>query len=100
MEEKILLITDAANDLTPEAIAGKPVAIVPATVCYGGQSYKEFFDIDPRDYWDTLERLDEIPVTQQATPLEFLDCYREAAGQGYTHAVVCVVSSTASGAIA
>ena len=98
--EKILLITDAANDLTPEAIAGKPIAVVPATVCFGGKTYKEFFDLRPQDYWPLLEKLDEIPATQMATPVEFLECYHEAVRQGYTHAIVSPVSGSASGVLA
>ncbi|MCL2747299.1 MAG: DegV family protein [Oscillospiraceae bacterium] len=97
--EKILLVTDAANDLTPELVAGRPIAIVPATVIFDGKEYKEFFDLKAEEFWDVLERLNEIPVTQQASPTEFVECYRKAIEQGYTHIIVSPVSATASGVL-
>lgn len=97
--ERILLVTDGASDLTPEDIAGKPITIVPATVLFGGKEYKEFYDLRPSDFWDVLEQYEEIPVTQQASPLDFLECYKSAYKSGYTHLLVSVISSTASGAM-
>ena len=97
--EKILLVTDAANDLTREAMGQAPIFIVPATVCYEDKEFKEFFDIEPQDFWDTLERLDEIPVTQHASPADFVACYKKAMEEGYTHIVVSTVSATASGVL-
>ncbi len=97
--EKILFVTDGASDLTPEYVADNPIAMVTATICFGGKEYREYYDLKPQVFWDLLEELDEIPVTQQATPMAFLDCYKKAVEQGYTHIIVSVISSTASGAM-
>lgn len=97
--EKILFLCDAAGDLTPEDIAGRPIRIIPATLRFGGRECREFFDITPEDFCRELMELDEIPLTQHATPIHFLEAYRAAIREGYTHVIVVTISSTASGVI-
>ncbi len=96
--EKILFICDAACDLSRADVEGKNIEIMPVNLVFGGQECREFYDITPAEFWKVLEEQEDIPVTQQVTPLTFLNCYKRAMESGYTHIVAITISSTASGA--
>lgn len=88
---------DSAGDVTKEQIENKPIWVIPVSITYNGQTKLEFYDITPEGFWKDLNELDKIPTTAQITPNAWLDVYRRAASEGYTHAVVVTLSSTASG---
>jgi len=94
---KILFITDASSDLQPDLVEGKPIVIVPAKIIAGGKEFRDFYDITPEEYWEILKTLPEVPTTSMATPAEYLDAYKQAREDGYTHICVTQISSTASG---
>jgi DegV family protein with EDD domain len=94
---KILFVTDASSDLQPELVEGKPIVIVPATIHAGGKEYRDFYDIKPEEYWEMLKNLTDVPTTTMATPGEYLETYKKAHEDGYTHICVTQISSTASG---
>ncbi len=95
--EKILFVSDASSDLIRSYVKDRPIEILSATLCYAGQEKREFYDITPEEYWKVLESIDEVPVTQQVSPIQFLECYKNALEAGYTHLIVTLISSTASG---
>ncbi|MCL1806913.1 MAG: DegV family protein [Oscillospiraceae bacterium] len=94
--EKILFIIDSPGDLTKEEIAGKPIWINPVLVSYGGLEKWEH-ELEPRQFWKDLTRLDEIPRTTMIVPDDWLRLYRKAKAEGFTHVLVHTLSSTASG---
>jgi DegV family protein with EDD domain len=94
--EKILFIIDSPGDLTKEDIAGKPIWVNPVLVSYDGIDIREN-EIEPRQFWKDLVRMDEIPRTTMIVPDDWLQLYRKAKAEGYTHILVHTLSSTASG---
>ena len=95
--EKTLIISDASSDLSREEVEGLPIWIAPVRIVYEGVEHTEFYEIDRHQYWKDLERLDEIPTTIMANPDWWIETYNRAAAEGYTHILVHVISSTASG---
>ncbi|GHV08398.1 DegV domain-containing protein [Clostridia bacterium] len=96
---KILLITDAASDVSHEAIEGKPIKIVAAYTHIDGRTFRDFYDVSPLEYCEMLKACETYPTTSMAPPPDYLAAYKEAREQGYTHIIVTQVSSTASGTI-
>ena len=94
--EKILFIIDSPGDLTKEEIAGKPIWVNSVLVSYGGAERPEH-EIEVRQFWKDLVRMDEIPRTTMIVPDDWLRMYRKAKAEGYTHILVHTLSSTASG---
>ena len=95
--EKILIMADTAADITREEVEEFGIRLMPLHVTYEGRTLLEFHELDCRDYWKDLARLDTVPSTAQVTPNEFLNAYREAADEGYTHILLATISSTGSG---
>ncbi|MDR0324659.1 MAG: DegV family protein [Oscillospiraceae bacterium] len=94
--EKILFIIDSPGDLTKEEIAGKPIWVKSVLVSYDGAERLEH-EIEVRQFWKDLVRLEDIPRTTMIVPDEWLRLYRKAKAEGYTHILVHTLSSTASG---
>lgn len=96
---KILFVTDATSDIQPDVVEGKPIVVVPAKITVEGREFRDFYDIRPEEYWKLLHTTPELPTTTMATPLEYLEVYKKAREEGYTHICVTQTSSTASGTI-
>jgi DegV family protein with EDD domain len=94
--EKILFMIDSPGDLTKDDIAGRPIWVSSVLVNYEGADRLEH-ELEPRQFWKDLIRLEEIPRTSMIAPDEWLRLYRKAKAEGFTHILVYTLSSTASG---
>lgn len=95
--EKVLIITDSPSDVTKADIEGLPIWIAPVRIFYEGKEHAEFYEIDVHEFWKNLDVFEEIPTTIMTNPVWWMDTYRKAAAEGYTHILVHVISSSASG---
>ncbi|MCL1819559.1 MAG: DegV family protein [Oscillospiraceae bacterium] len=93
---KILFVTDSSSDVPRELIEGKPVVVVPSKIIVSGKEYRDFHDLTHEKYWEILKTTPEVPTTAAASPGDYLDVYRKARDDGYTHICVTQISSTAS----
>lgn len=94
---KICLMTDSACDLTREIANEYDVRILPVTVTYGGEEYKESQDLDIKAYWDYLETSDEQPTTAQITPMQYMEEFEKAKNDGYGAVICLTINSAGSG---
>jgi DegV family protein with EDD domain len=69
--------------------------IVPLYVLFGAQSYRDYVDIDPAEFYDRLRGSEELPTTSQPTPQDFAAAYEELAG--YERVLTLSVSAKLSG---
>jgi DegV family protein with EDD domain len=51
--------------------------VVPLYVTFGEQSFKDYVDLTPGQFYARLRTADEVPTTSQPTPADFLAAYRE-----------------------
>jgi DegV family protein with EDD domain len=51
--------------------------VVPLYVRFGEESFRDYTDLGPRDFYDRLRTAPELPTTSQPTPGDFLETYRE-----------------------
>jgi len=54
--------------------------VVPLYVTFGEQSFKDYVDLTPGQFYARLRTADEVPTTSQPTPADFLAAYRELDG--------------------
>jgi len=54
--------------------------IVPLYVRFGAQSYRDYVDIEPGEFYARLRTAEELPTTSQPTPADFAAAYEELAG--------------------
>jgi fatty acid kinase fatty acid binding subunit len=51
--------------------------VVPLYVRFGQESFRDYTELSPRDFYDRLRTAPELPTTSQPTPGDFLETYRE-----------------------
>jgi fatty acid kinase fatty acid binding subunit len=54
--------------------------IVPLYVRFGDESFRDYVELGPHEFYDRLRRTSELPTTSQPTPGDFLGAYQELAG--------------------
>lgn len=78
--QPVIIVTDGASDLTPQAAAELGVLLVPVCVIVNGVSYLDRTEISPEEIYRQLK--DGAYVTTSQAPLGlFLNVYREALAQ-------------------
>jgi DegV family protein with EDD domain len=54
--------------------------IVPLYVRFGDESFRDYVELGPHEFYDRLRRAPVLPTTSQPTPGDFLAAYEELAG--------------------
>jgi DegV family protein with EDD domain len=76
------IITDSTADLSAEDYEKHGIAVVPITLRLGDRTWRDFFDIDPDDYYVLLKESKDFPTTSQPSPQEFIDAYAPLVEKG------------------
>jgi len=93
------VVLDSTADF-PEAPSRFPnFRVVPLYVRFGEESYRDYVDIDPTEFYRRLQTAPELPTTSQPTPGDFLAVYEELA-PNYERILSLQISSTLSGTFA
>jgi DegV family protein with EDD domain len=74
------IVLDSTADF-PEAPQRFPNwRVVPLYVLFGDQSYRDYVELAPAEFYARLRTAPELPTTSQPTPGDFLQTYEELAG--------------------
>ena len=92
--ENTAIVLDSTADF-PEGPPAPSWRIVPLYVRFGAESYRDYVDIGPAEFYARLRTADELPTTSQPTPADFLAAYEELAG--YERVLSLHLSSKLSG---
>jgi DegV family protein with EDD domain len=93
--ENTAIVLDSTADF-PEGLSRFPSwRIVPLYVRFGAESYRDYVDIGPAEFYARLRTAEELPTTSQPTPADFLAAYGELAG--YERVLSLHLSSKLSG---
>jgi len=69
------IITDSTADLPKEYALRHDVEIVPLTIHLGDKSWKDYYDVQPDDFYELLKKTSAFPMTSQPTPQDFAEAY-------------------------
>ena len=94
---KIAILTDSCCDLPKETIKELGIKVLPFTLTVGGESFKELYDKSTQEFYELLEKTDEIPKHSQISPIDFEEAYKEFFEQGYTDVISVSINSKGSG---
>ena len=73
------IVLDSTADF-PEAPERFPnFRVVPLYVRFGDESYRDYVELSPREFYEKLRAAPETPTTSQPTPGDFLAVYEELA---------------------
>ncbi|MCL2343484.1 MAG: DegV family protein [Firmicutes bacterium] len=94
--EKIIFFSDSPADLLPEDVVGAPYQMVPSSVIYDDGRIVRETEIDRQAFYEYLKTCKNIPNHAMGTPEQWLEAFRAAVAEGYTHALIYTISGTAS----
>jgi DegV family protein with EDD domain len=70
------IITDSTADLTKDLYEGYGITAVPLTIHLGAKTWRDFYDVDPDQFYSLLTRSNEVPRTSQPSPQDFIEAFR------------------------
>jgi DegV family protein with EDD domain len=81
--EKIKIITDSTSDLPLDIIRRYDIEVLPLTVHFGEESYRDGVDIKLPEFLGKMKSSGVFPTTSQINPQTFYDCYKGYLDEGY-----------------
>jgi fatty acid kinase fatty acid binding subunit len=96
--ENTAIVLDSTADFPDASDRFPNWRVVPLYVRFGAESYRDYVDIGPAEFYERLRTSDDLPTTSQPTPQDFLAAYTELAG--YERVYSLHVSAKLSGTFA
>lgn len=93
---RIKIITDSGSDIPPHLASQYNITVLPICVVIDGKTYYDGRDFSPRQYYQMLKEMDEIPTTSQV-PVKLLEDELTANLKEYEHQIYVTISSKSSG---
>ncbi len=78
----IKIVTDSICDVPMEYVSRYGIKVLPLTVNFGDESFKDGIDLTLEEFLARLEKSEMLPTTSQVPPLEFYEAYREELALG------------------
>ncbi|MGB7606464.1 MAG: DegV family protein [Lutisporaceae bacterium] len=88
----VRIITDTMCDVPEAYVKQYNIRVMPLTVHFGNESYKDGIDITKEEFYAKLEVSENLPTTSQVSPVEFLDVFKEELDKG--NEIVCINGSS------
>jgi DegV family protein with EDD domain len=95
----IHLVTDSTCDIPPTEARALGVSVVPLTVRFGNEQYRDGVDIDADTFYTKLEHTNVHPTTSQPSPDLFATLYRTLLEDPADQVVSLHISSKLSGTL-
>jgi DegV family protein with EDD domain len=78
--ENTAIVLDSTSDY-PDAPARFPnMRFVPLYVRFGDETYRDYVELSPAEFFEKLRSSSDLPATSQPTPQDFLTAYESLAG--------------------
>lgn len=98
---KVAFVTDSTCNMPEELLHKHHITTVPVYVIFGGQSYRDYFDMPPAMFYQKLAEYRAagkgMPTTSQPTPEDFRKVYEALGHEGYTDVLSVQLTSKSSG---
>lgn len=78
----IKIITDSICDVPKEYVERYSIKVMPLTVHFGDESYKDGIDLTLEEFLVKLEKAEMLPTTSQVSPGDFLEVFKEEIALG------------------
>ncbi len=93
---KIKIVTDSMTDLPQKQINQYGIEVLPLTIIFGDQEYRDGIDLSNRAFYEKLKRSEVLPRTSQISPGDFANAFQKYIKEDYE--IICITaSSKASG---
>ena len=95
--ESTAIVVDSTADFPEAAERFRNWRIVPLYVRFGDESYKDYLELSPDEFYAKLRTAPALPTTSQPTPGDFLACYEGLTA--YERVYSLHLSGTVSGTV-
>lgn len=92
----VKIITDSASDIEAKQAEEMGIILLPMTISFGDEDYRDKFDITADEFYEKLVATDDLPRTSQINPFVFEETFQKIKDDG-DEAVVILLSSGLSG---
>jgi DegV family protein with EDD domain len=93
--ENTAIVLDSTADFPEASERFANWRVVPLYVLFGDESYRDYVELAPAEFYARLRTSEQLPTTSQPTPADFLAAYEELAA--YDRIYSLHISSTLSG---
>ncbi len=80
---KVIILTDSSAYLPKEIVAAYPIEVLPLTLIFEGQEYRDGVDILPDEFYLRLSKSESLPKTSQVTIGQFQEIFERLLNEGY-----------------
>jgi len=94
--DRVHLITDSTCDLIPMEARRLGITVLPVSIVFGSDVFKDGVDLKPDDFVRRLQTTDVLPTTSPVTKGEFLEAYRQLITTGDILSIHCSSSLSKS----
>jgi DegV family protein with EDD domain len=77
--ESTAIVIDSTADFPEAPLRFSNWRVVPLYVRFGDESYRDYVELGPAEFYERLQSAPELPTTSQPTPGDFLTAYEELA---------------------
>jgi DegV family protein with EDD domain len=78
----VRIVTDSSSDIPREVVDDLQITVVPLSISFGAQSYRDGLDLSADDFYARLASTKELPKTSQPPPALFQHAYEHLVTQG------------------
>ena len=82
-DPRVQIVTDSTADLPSDLVQSYGIAVVPLTVAFGKEVYRDRVDIQPGQFYKMLTQKKAHPVSSPPSAADFAERYREWLAQGH-----------------
>lgn len=93
----VRIVTDSTADLAPKQAQELGIEIVPLTVFFGDQAYRDGVDLDNERFYELLRTSKVMPRTSQPAIADFEETYRRIFAEGADAILSVHISAALSG---
>lgn len=91
-----MIVTDSSAYLPPDLVATHPIRVIPLTLNWDGQTYRDGVDIQATEFYNRLSTSSTLPSTSQIPPGDFENIIKELLAADYD-VLLLPISSGISG---
>ena len=95
--ENTAIVLDSTADFPEAPQRFRNWRVVPLYVSFGAESYRDYVELGPDEFYDRLRTSAVLPTTSQPTPADFLTVYEELVDNGFAHVLSVQVAAKLSG---
>ena len=92
----VMIVTDSSAYLPPDLVATHPIRVIPLTLNWDGQTYRDGVDIQATEFYNRLSTSSTLPSTSQIPPGDFENIIKELLAADYD-VLLLPISSGISG---